>query len=533
MINILDCTLRDGGYINDFNFGRKSISEIIEKLTRSGVEIVECGFLQSGQNDPDKSLFAGVGDIAKHLPENRGRCMYVAMIAFGDISIDEIEPCDGTSVSGIRLTFHEHDIDDAFAFAQKLKEKGYKVFIQPVGTATYTDKALLELIERVNRMDPFAFYLVDTLGTMYKNNLLRMFYLVDNNLNKGIKAGFHSHNNLQLSFSNAQELIELNAKRDIIIDSSVFGMGRGAGNLCTELLTQYINENTCEKYEIIPILEIMDEYILPVYSRKTWGYSAPYYLAAVNGCHPNYASYLMNKQSLCIRDISAIIKRIPSDERHLYNKELITNLYLEYQERNVDDSGAVAEIAELCGGRKILILAPGRTLLTCKEKIQKYINENDPVVFSVNHIPVYHRCDRVFVSNLKRFKGIDDAVSAMGGRVILTSNIAAGGNICTVNYSAYLNENEVISDNSGLMLLNVLKKAGVTEAALAGYDGFDITAEKNYFDEKLMSIDDAERYILVNKATKEYFDKLRNSMKITFVTPSVYEKKAGNDNEQI
>lgn len=533
MINILDCTLRDGGYINDFDFGRKSISEIIEKLTRSGVEIVECGFLQSGKNDPDKSLFGSVGAIARHIPENRGKCMYVAMIAYGDISIDEIEPYDGTSISGIRLTFHEHDIDSAFDFAQKLKDKGYKVFIQPVGTATYTDKALLELIERVNRMDPFAFYLVDTLGTMYKNNLLRMFYLVDNNLHKGIKVGFHSHNNLQLSFSNAQELIELNSKRDIIIDSSVFGMGRGAGNLCTELLTQYINENTCEKYEIIPILEIMDEYILPVYSRKTWGYSAPYYLAAVNGCHPNYASYLMNKQSLCIRDISAIIKRIPADEKHLYNKELITKLYLEYQERNVDDSQAVAEISELCRGRNILILAPGRTLLTRKEQIQKYIDENDPVVFSINHIPRYHRCDRVFVSNLKRFKGIDDAVSAMDGRVILTSNIAAGGNVCTVNYSAYLNENEVISDNSGLMLLNVLKKAGVTEAALAGYDGFDITAEKNYFDEKLMSVDDAERHILMNKATAEYFDKLRNSMRITFITPSVYDKKGGNDNEQV
>ena len=199
----------------------------------------------------------------------------------------------------------------------------------------------------------------------------------------------------------------------------------------------------------------------------------------------------------------------------------------------MDDSQAVAEISELCRGRNILILAPGRTLLTRKEQIQKYIDENDPVVFSINHIPRYHRCDRVFVSNLKRFKGIDDAVSAMDGRVILTSNIAAGGNVCTVNYSAYLNENEVISDNSGLMLLNVLKKAGVTEAALAGYDGFDITAEKNYFDEKLMSVDDAERHVLINKATAEYFDKLRNSMRITFITPSVYDKKGGNDNEQV
>lgn len=532
-INILDCTLRDGGYINDFSFGRKSISEIIGKLSRSGIEIVECGFLKSGANDPDRSLFGSVGAIEKHIPENKEKCMYVAMIAFGDISIDEIEPYDGSSVSGIRLTFHEHDIDSAFDFASQLSDKGYKVFIQPVGTASYTDKALLDLIEKVNRMEPFAFYLVDTLGTMYKNNLLRMFYLVDNNLNKGIRVGFHSHNNLQLSFSNAQELIELNSKRDIIIDSSVFGMGRGAGNLCTELLTQYINENICEKYDIIPILEIMDEYILPIYSVKTWGYSAPYYLAAVNGCHPNYASYLMNKQSLCIRDISAIIKRIPQDKKHLYNKELINTLYLEYQERSIDDSTALAEISGLCRGRKVLILAPGRTLLTHKEQIKKYISENDPVVFSINHIPSDYRCDRVFVSNLKRFKGIDDAVSAMNGRVIITSNIAADPSICTVNYSAYLNDSDVISDNSGLMLLNILKKAGVSEAALAGYDGFDITAEKNYFDEKLMSAQDADRRILMNKAMTEYLSKMNDSLKLTFITPSVYDRSRGGYDEQV
>lgn len=246
MISILDCTLRDGGYINDFNFGRKCISEIISSLAQAKIEIIECGFLKSGANDPDKSLFGSVSAIAMHLPDNKDGTMYVAMIAYGDIPIEEIEPYDGTSISGIRLTFHEQDIDRAFDFANRLSDKGYKVFIQPVGTATYTDKALLDLIEKVNTMHPFAFYLVDTLGTMYKNNLLRMFYLVDNNLAPDVRVGFHSHNNLQLSFSNAQELIGLNSKRNIIIDSSVFGMGRGAGNLCTELLTQYINENTCE-----------------------------------------------------------------------------------------------------------------------------------------------------------------------------------------------------------------------------------------------------------------------------------------------
>lgn len=311
-ISLLDCTLRDGGYINDFAFGKQTIASVVSGLADAGIEIVECGFLKSGADDADKSLFGSVEAIVPYLPKKRnGRTMFVAMIAYGDISAEEISDCGG-AVEGIRLTFHEKELDEALAFAACLKGKGYKVFFQPVGTTTYTDGALLRLIEKVNALRPFAFYLVDTLGAMYKNDLLRMFYLVDNNLRADVRIGFHSHNNLQLSFSNAQELILMHSKREIIIDTSVYGMGRGAGNLCTELLTQYINENIESKYDLLPVLECIDEYIMPIFLRHPWGYSVPYYLAAVNGCHPNYATYLVNRQTLRVRDINSVIKSIPS-----------------------------------------------------------------------------------------------------------------------------------------------------------------------------------------------------------------------------
>ena len=437
-ISILDCTLRDGGYINDFAFGRQCMTAIIKNLQASGVEIIECGFLQSGQTDPDKSLFNSVEAIKLYLPDNRNeKTMFVAMIAYGDISIDEISDCDGTSVTGIRLTFHEKEVDAAFAFAKQLKEKRYKVFFQPVGTTTYTDRALLDLIEKVNELRPFAFYLVDTLGTMYKNDLLRMYYLVDHNLSEGIRVGFHSHNNLQLSFSNAQELILMHPKREIIIDTSVFGMGRGAGNLCTELLTQYINENIVKRYDLLPILECMDEYIMPIYLQHTWGYSVPYYLAAVNGCHPNYASYLVDRQTLNVRDINNIIKSIPADKKSLFDKELVKSLYLGYLEQNIDDSAAIRELGELCRGRKVLILAPGRSLVTYQETVEQYIRENDPVVFSVNHIPMpCYRYDRVFVSNLKRFRGIDELLEKIKSRLVCTSNISTDKDVCCLLYAS-------------------------------------------------------------------------------------------------
>lgn len=292
-ISILDCTLRDGGYVNDFNFGIKRINKVREKLQDANIEIIECGFLQSGKNDPEKTLYGNVESI--NVPEKQNSQMYVAMIAIGDITADEIAPYRPGYIDGIRISFHNgsKEWDDAKLLAKDVMAKGYKVFIQPIGTAFYSDSELLSLIEDVNELDPFAFYIVDTLGSMYKNDLLRLFFLVDHNLNNNICIGFHSHNNMQLSFANAMTLLELHTDRHVILDSSVFGMGRGAGNLNTELITHFINKNLEKRYDLVPILELIDDVILPIYKYASWGFSEPYYLSAIMGVHPNYASYLI------------------------------------------------------------------------------------------------------------------------------------------------------------------------------------------------------------------------------------------------
>lgn len=524
-VSVLDCTLRDGGYINRFNFGKNSISKIISNLVDSKIEIIECGFLKKNADDPDKTLFSSIEQINKYLPlKVNHECMFVAMIAYGDISIENISQFIGHGVSGIRLTFHQHEMDYAVEFAKELIKKGYKVFIQPVGTNTYTDSMLLNLLDKTNRLNPYAFYLVDTLGNMYEKDLLRLFYMVDNNLNKDILTGFHSHNNLQLSFSNAQTLISIHSKRKIIIDASVFGMGRGAGNLCTELITQFINENIENKYNLIPLMETIDEYIMQIYFKQSWGYSTPYYIAATNNCHPNYASYLMNLQTLCIKDINTIIKSIPTEKRHLFDKEIISELYLKYQANNIDDSEAIKQIHELCHNKKILILAPGKSLLTYRDKIDNFIENENPIVFSINHIPKFHRYDKVFVGNIKRLKGMDDVIQQIKDKLICTSNISNKKDICTINYSDYLNsDDDYIFDNSGLMLINIMKKIGIKELALAGFDGFNIENAKTYFDENFSNNEDAQRRKEKNISMINYFANAKKAMKIIFITPTIYD----------
>jgi 4-hydroxy 2-oxovalerate aldolase len=457
-ILILDCTLRDGGYINNWNFGKKAIRDIIFNLERSGLDIIECGFLQDKPYNSDIALFNNVDQIAQLITPKKQGVLYVAMIALGDIEPEKIKPYDGTSIDGIRLTFHKEDWKPAKIAAEILIDKGYKVFVQPVGTTTYSDTEFLSLIEEVNKLHPYAFYLVDTLGKLYRNDLLRLFFMVENNLLPDICVGLHSHNNLQLSFSNAQELLRINVKRPIILDTSVFGMGRGAGNLPTELLAKFMNENIAPKYQVTPLLTIVDRYLNAIYARTPWGYSAPYFLASTSDCHPNYATYLMNKETLGVEDISKILNDIPEEHRGLYHEDLVERLYLEFQNHKVDDNNVYRQLSIELRGRTALLLAPGRSIQTCNKEIQDYIKKNQPVVFSVNFVPQNIPTDFLFISNLKRLEMLSP-VQNEDIKIIVTSNLKdhlVGDYLC-VDYANLLGEGRE-ADNAGAMLIRMLEK---------------------------------------------------------------------------
>ena len=130
---------------------------------------------------------------------------------------------------------------DALKLCEEIKAKGYLVFVQAMVSMAYSDEEFLEMIRVVNTLKPYAFYIVDSFGMMKGKDLTRLFYMVEHNLNDSIWIGFHSHNNMQLAYSNAQSLTMMQTERNLIIDSSIYGMGRGAGNLNTELLLEHLN----------------------------------------------------------------------------------------------------------------------------------------------------------------------------------------------------------------------------------------------------------------------------------------------------
>lgn len=522
-IELLDCTLRDGGYLNQWKFEKRNIRTILSSLQEARIDVVECGFLTDCKYNEKYTLYPDTVYIDNLFPEKDNLPFLVAMIAIGEKEIhpDRLAPADQSIVSGIRLTFHLDEQEKGFEWGQLLMEKGYKVFMQPVGSANYSDEELLGLIQRINQMKPYAFYLVDTLGTMYQRDIRRLLYLVDNNLEPDICLGLHSHNNMQMSFANAQELIHFETGRHIFIDCCIYGMGRGAGNLCTELLAGYLNEMEPGKYETLPLIECIDRCLMYFYSKYPWGYSAAYYLASSYHCHPNYAAFLLAKQKLSVCDIAQMLQKLPPESRLVFHKDEIVKLYEKTINYKVDDRKERERLHKELRDEKIVILGSGLSIKKERKWLADYLKKNNCYVIGVNGCPKGIPVDMVFIGNEKRYQQISHKIDWKA--TVFTSNVRnLPKQARVVNAKDLENSSFDASDNAGLMLLNLLVKLGIRKAEIAGFDGYRGNAALNYADLRLVGSVESLEYRNKNEAASKELNHLAKQMDITFLTATRY-----------
>lgn len=521
-IKVLDCTLRDGGYVNKWEFGQNCSLKIFNNLNNAKIDYIEAGFLKDCEYSSNKTLFNSieqVNNITAKTPNITSKL--IAMIVYGQFDESKILPkTENYKLDGIRVTFKKPEIEHVFSYLEKIKDCGYELFVNPTNIDTYSDLELLQLISKVNELKPYGFSIVDTNGILKEGDLLRLYYLIDNNLDKDIALCFHSHNNLQLSFSNAQCLMKICKNRELIIDSTVFGMGRGAGNLCTELLTQYLIDNYSGEYELVPILKIVDEQINPIFAKTPWGYSVPYYLAATNHCHPNYAKYLVDKQSVPVEMINNLLQSIPDNKKAIFDSNLIKQIYLDNFSNVIDDTRTIEHIAKELKDRQILLLAPGKSLSKEKDKIDEFIKHNNPYIISLNFIPESFEEDMVFITNLKRFSSLNDYTAPL----VVTSNIdniPDGARV--LNYSSYLNDSKMF-DNVALMFLKLLINLGIKTVNIAGLDGFSPIASENYVSDELINnakVAESE-FDERNEIMIAELKKFEKEININFLTKSYY-----------
>jgi 4-hydroxy 2-oxovalerate aldolase len=270
----------------------------------------------------------------------------------------------------------------------------------------------------------------------------------------------------------------------------------------------------------------LDNNIIQIYKKKQWGYSLKFYIAALNDCHPLYVEHLLNKKMLPVASINTILSRIESERKLTYDNSYAEELYIAYQKNDIDDSAYLERLAKSFEGKKLLLLAPGNSLITEAQQIREFIKINNPIIIAVNFITTEYPADYVFVSNAKRYHTYFDLFRKKElqktFQLITTSNIPSVDGIqdYLLDYSKLLGQGEA-SDNSVLMFLRLLSAIGVANIAVAGFDGY-VIGKPNYFDDSMDHNSAVELLTRSNNAIRDALAELRRTLNIQFVTPSVY-----------
>ncbi|MBQ7384646.1 MAG: aldolase catalytic domain-containing protein [Clostridia bacterium] len=531
-IKLLDCTLRDGGYINDWNFGHDNLVSVFERLVDAGVDIIEVGFLDERRPfDMDRSIMPNTDCMEKIYGDvDKKQAMVVGMIDYGTCGLENITPADESFLDGIRVIFKKHLREEAMAYCGELKKLGYKVFAQLVSVTSYNEEEMLDLVRLANHYKPYAVSMVDTYGLMHRNNLMYYFQILNENLDPEIGIGYHAHNNFQMGYANCIAMLSKKINRLMIVDGTIYGMGKSAGNAPIELVAMHMNQSLDKNYQISQILEAIDSNIAQFCQQTTWGYNMFYYLAASNDCHPNYVTYLMDKRTLSVSSINEILGKLEGEKKLLYDKNYIERLYVDYQKNEINDTEYREALArELCG-KKILLIGPGASIKhgNEREKVIEYMDRENPVVISINFLTKRIKPDFVFLSNSKRYVQLATKFAKDKHRVIATSNVTettAGAFEFKLNYSTLIDEDAEIIDNSLMMLLKTLADIGVEKVALAGFDGYSIKSA-NYYN-RAMEYDFVKKKAdYLNKYTKDFLESIKDKVKVEFVTSSHYEEES-------
>lgn len=328
-IKLLDCTLRDGSHVNSGDFGVTTIKNILTSLDNSKIDVIEAGFLRDVNYKQGSSIFNKLEEF-ESLVEERFSSEISLMIRPDQYDINKLDK-KSEYVDTLRLAFHRKDIELTKRYIDKALNLGYKVGVNPVNIGVYTIDNIKDVLSQISCFPIDSVAIVDTFGTLKKDTFFNICKVFEENLSVDIDLGIHLHENLSLSFGLVCDYLEFgNKERNIIIDSSLFGMGRTPGNLCTEIIMSHLIKDYKKDYNILPSLEVISKEIEPIKAKNNWGYSPVYLLTAEKNIHRSYGEFL-NMNRIGYNVSSSILDKILTlDKGEKYDEKLIVNLLQKY-----------------------------------------------------------------------------------------------------------------------------------------------------------------------------------------------------------
>ncbi len=321
MVQLLDCSLRDGGYINNWQFGKYKCQYLIRKLSNANVDYLEVGFLNEVNYVEGSTNFMDINCAEKAI-EELSTSTSLALMVRPD-RYDSSKLCRATGkIRFLRIAFYKKDLQKAIRFALEAENKGYQVFLNMVNTTGYSNSQLREMASVLAEINPYAVTIVDTFGCMTQQKLTDFFDILNSVLPNNVKIAFHPHNNMLMAYPLAQCFIKLveYSNRDGIIDGTLMGIGRNPGNLPSELIANFLNTQYGEKYNLGEMSAVIDRVIEPIKKKYEWGYSTAYMFGAAANINRNYVEYFL-ENNLPLDAIYEASKTVPEGDSELFNPE--------------------------------------------------------------------------------------------------------------------------------------------------------------------------------------------------------------------
>jgi 4-hydroxy 2-oxovalerate aldolase len=282
-IKVLDCTIRDGGLVNNWQFDDNLVRKVFKSLTQSGVDYMEIGYKSSekyfsrGENGAWK--FCTEDDLKRIICDTDIDMKLAAMADIGRVDYHDIPDKKDSALDMIRVACYAKEVDKGISLAHHCMEKGYETTINLMAVSKVIERDLDEALDDLSKSKVPVVYVVDSFGSMYSEQI---HFLAKKYIEAlpGKEIGIHAHNNQQLAFANTIEAVIAGINR---LDATIYGMGRGAGNCPLELLLSFLKN---PKFDIRPILEVIQEFYIPLKSETEWGYHIPYLITGILDEHP-------------------------------------------------------------------------------------------------------------------------------------------------------------------------------------------------------------------------------------------------------
>ena len=524
MLKILDCTLRDGGYYNNWFFTKDLINEYLKVMSIIKVDYVEIGFRFVDKiKTKGPSAYTDEAFLKSlEIPKNLKLGVMINASDFTnkenilDLAQNTFKPKRNSLISLVRIACHFNEVESIIPLIIWLKKVGYKVGVNIMQIPELSTKEIRSVVKKVKTSKADILYFADSLGSLDPTKTKKI--IKDIRLNWKSPMGIHAHDNMGKALDNSITAINNGVTW---IDCTVTGMGRGPGNTKTEYLILELKKNL-KSENLVQLLNLIKNYFEPLKKKYKWGSNPFYYFAGLNSIHPSFVQEMLGDESFEPADVQKNLNYLKSVGGKKFSNELISlgkNFYKKVNKGNWSPS-------ELLKNKNVLILGPGKSVLKNKDKIIKFIIKNNPITLVLNAttpipkklINAHIVCHTLrLLSDAKKYKKMNNFVitpfSSFSKNIksqIQLKNILDFG-LQVKNKKFKFEKKQVILPNSFAITyaLGICSSGDAKKIFLAGLDGYNKDSPKKFEMDELFQI-----YKLETKA-----------INISSLTPTNYKIK--------